>query len=103
MNSAAESPSFQDFSSDPDALLPIDTAAQLARMPRHFVLICCRHGLVAPHHDPADGGYYFNRHAVRALQRIEYLRTVCEVNLTGIELIMKLMADVEELRVLARR
>jgi DNA-binding transcriptional MerR regulator len=103
MNSDSASSSLPDFSSDPEALLPIDTAAQLARMPRHFVLICCQHGLVAPHHDPAEGGYYFNRHAVRALQRIEYLRSVCGVNLTGIELIMKLMADVEELRALARR
>lgn len=103
MNSAAESSSSSDFFADPEALLPIDTAAQLARMPRHFVLICCQHGLVAPHHDPAEGGYYFNRHAVRALQRIEYLRTNCGVNLAGIEMIMKLMADVEELRATVRR
>lgn len=103
MNAPSASYSLQVFASDPDALLPLDAAAHLARMPRHTVLICCRRGLVTPRHDPAGDGFYFDRGAIRALQRIKHLRSACGVNLTGIELILKLMADVEELRALARR
>ncbi|AHF93237.1 MerR family transcriptional regulator [Opitutaceae bacterium TAV5] len=83
-------------------MFPIDTAARLARMSRHSVLVCCRRGLVTPRLDPVYGGFYFDRDAIRTLQRIEYLRTACGVNLAGIEIILKLMADVEELRALAR-
>lgn len=103
MNTAPASYSVQVFAPDPDALHPLDAAAQLARMPRHLVLVCCRRGLVTPQHDPSVGGFYFDRHAIRTLQRIEYLRTSCGVNLAGAELILKLMADLAEMRALARR
>lgn len=99
----AESYTLQVFATEPDAVFPIDTAAHLARMPRHVVLVCCRRGLVTPQIDPEYGGFYFSQDAVRTLQRIEYLRTACGVNLSGIEIILKLMTDVEELRALARR
>lgn len=103
MNTETESYTLQVFAPEPSALFPIDTAAHLARMPRHIVLVCCRRGLVAPHLDPDYGGLYFDQDAVRTLQRIEYLRKSCGVNLAGIEIILKLMADMEELRVVARR
>jgi len=103
MKTVSSSSSLQVFAPEPDALFPIDTAAHLARMPRHTVLLCCRRGLVAPCHDPLSGGFYFNRDAIRTLQRIEYLRTSCGVSLAGIELILRLMEDVAELRALARR
>lgn len=103
MNLATDSYTLQLFAPQPDALFPIDTAAQLARMPRHIVLVCCRRLLVTPHVDPNYGGFYFDQDAVRTLQRIEYLRTSCGVNFTGIEIILKLMTDVEELRAIAQR
>ncbi len=103
MNSATESFAMQVFAPASDALFPIDTAAHLAGLPRHVVLVCCRRGMVTPFRDPNYGGFYFDLDAIRTLQRIQYLRTACGVNLTGIELILKLMAEVEELRALTRR
>jgi DNA-binding transcriptional MerR regulator len=103
MNLVTDSYSLQLFAPQPGALFPIATAAQLAHMPRHIVLVCCRRGLVTPHLDPEYGGLYFDHDALRTLQRIEYLRTSCAVNLPGIEIILKLMTDVEQLRALAGR
>lgn len=103
MKAETESYTLQIFTPEPDALFPIDAAALLARMPRHVVLVCCRRGLVAPHIDPDYGGFYFDQDAIRTLQRIEYLRTACGVNFAGIEIILQLMTDVEELRALAHR
>jgi len=102
MTTEIESYTVQVFTPAPDALFPIDVAAHLAQVSRHRVLVYCRRGLVAVHHDPVHGGFYFDQDAVRTLQRIEYLHIVCGVNLAGIELILKLMADVAELRALTR-
>lgn len=98
MTVETESYALQIFSPGSDALFPIDVAARLARMPRHRVLVCCRRGLVSPSRDPVDSGFHFDRDAIRTLQRIEYLHTACGVNFAGIEIILKLMADVHELR-----
>jgi DNA-binding transcriptional MerR regulator len=86
------------FAPDPEALYSIDVAAHLARMPRHVVLVCCRRGLITPQLDPNYGGFYFDPDAIRMLQRIEYLRSACGVNFAGIQLILHLMTEVEQLR-----
>lgn len=103
MNTAIESYSLQVFAPASDALFPIDTAAHLAGTTRHLVLVCCRRSLVTPHRDPNYGGLYFDLEAIRTLQRIEHLHTLCGINLTGIGIILKLMADIEELRAPTRR
>jgi DNA-binding transcriptional MerR regulator len=64
-------------------------------MPRHTILVYCKHGLVSPVVDPACGGYYFNDEAIRLLRRIHYLRTACGINFAGIKMILNLMNDVE--------
>src|SRR4051812_1408790 len=86
------------FAPQPDALYPLEVAAQFAGMPRHFVLVCCRRGLVSPQIDPDYGGLYFGHDAIRALQQIEYLRSTCGVNFAGIEIIRELMTEIRELR-----
>lgn len=90
--------SVQPFGLDAAALYPIDTAARLAGMPRHLVLVCCKNGFVTPRLDPKLDGYWFDAGAVRQLQRIEYLRSECGVNFTGIRIILDLMDEVERLR-----
>jgi DNA-binding transcriptional MerR regulator len=100
MNTETDSLSYtvQVFAPDREALYPIDVAAHLARMPKHIVLVCCRRGLVTPQIDPEYGGLYFDQDAIRTLQRIEYLRGTCGVNLAGIGIILELMKEVMELR-----
>jgi len=70
----------------------------MAHMPRRLIAIYCKHGLVSPVVDPACGGFYFNDEAIRILRRIDYLRSICGINLVGIKMILHLMKNVEDLR-----
>ena len=67
-------------------------------MPRRLIAVYYKHGLVSPVVDPDCGGFYFNDEGIRALRRIEYLRTTCGLNLGGIKMILDLMNEVERLR-----
>src|SRR4051794_26418695 len=73
MNMFAEIPvhSLQPFAPDPDEAYPIDTIAHLADVPRHLVLLCCRHNLIAPEVAPESGGYRFTADAIRMLRRAD--------------------------------
>jgi DNA-binding transcriptional MerR regulator len=88
----------QPFEPDPQTAYTIEATAYLVDVPRHTILVYCKHGLVSPVVDPACGGYYFNDEAIRALRRVEYLRTACGVNLAGIKMILDLMNKVERLQ-----
>jgi hypothetical protein len=88
----------QPFVPDPSAIVPLDTAAHLARVSRHFVLVCCKRGFVTPSIDPDYGGYFFDAAAVRTLQSITFLHGKCGINLTGIRIILQLMDEIGRLR-----
>ena len=88
----------QRFTLDPHVAYSIDDAAHLARVPRHLILVCCKHGLISPHIDPGSGRYSFDVIGIRTLQRIGYLHADCGVNLTGIRIIIGLMDEVERLK-----
>jgi hypothetical protein len=100
MRAYAEIPveSLQRFTPKPDAIYPIDTIAHLAGVPRHTVLLCCRHHLIAPREDPEYGGYRFEVGTIQMLQRVDYLYRDCGINFTGIRIIVGLMEEVERLR-----
>jgi DNA-binding transcriptional MerR regulator len=85
------------FEPDPRAAYTIEMTAHLVDVPRHTILLYCKHGLVSPVVDPACGGYFFNDEAIRVLRRVECLRTSCGVNLPGIKIILELMNKVERL------
>ncbi len=86
------------FEPDSHAVYTIETAAHLVHLPRRMILVYCKHGLISPVVDLECGGYYFNDEAIRNLRRIEYLRTVCGINLVGIKMILRLMNEAERLR-----
>jgi DNA-binding transcriptional MerR regulator len=88
----------QRFTPPPDATYSIDVAAHLAQIPRHLILVCVKHGLVEPLHDPEYGGYYFDAEAIRTLQRVAYLHGQCGVNIAGIRMILGLVDEVQRLR-----
>lgn len=96
MNAEIDSYTVQVFTPDPETLYSIEVAAQMARMPRHVVLVCCRRGLVAPHIDPNYGALSFDLDTIRTLQRIEYLRSARGVNFAGIEIILQLLGRDQE-------
>lgn len=90
--------SLQHFTPDPEAVYPIDTIAHLADVPRHTVLLCCRHRLITPAVDPDYGGYSFSASAIQTLQRVNYLYRDCGINFAGIRIILGLMEEMERLR-----
>jgi DNA-binding transcriptional MerR regulator len=98
MNSLIAIHALQPFALDQEAVYTLDEAAHLSNLPRHFVVVCWKHGLIAPRVDSAYGGLFFDYAAIRMLQRIGYLHGDCGVNLTGIKIIIELMDEVERLR-----
>ncbi len=86
------------FEPDPQTVYTIEATAHFVDVPRRTVLVYCKLGLVSPVVDPGCGGYYFNDEAIRLLRRIEYLRHVCGINLSGIKMILDLVNEVERLR-----
>jgi DNA-binding transcriptional MerR regulator len=86
------------FEPDPRTVYTIEGTARLADVSIHSILVYCKHGLVSPVGDPECGGYYFNDEAIRVLRRIEYLRTVCGINLAGIKMTLDLIEQVERLQ-----
>jgi hypothetical protein len=88
----------QPFTPHEGVLYNLDEAAHLARLPRHFVVVCWKHGLISPQVDSTYGGLFFDLASVRGLQRIGYLHGECGINLTGIKIILELMEKIERLR-----
>lgn len=88
----------QRFTPQPDAIYPIDTIAHLAGVPRHTVLLCCRHHIIAPYQDPEYGAYLFDVGVIKTLQRVDYLHRECGINFTGVRIILGLMEEVEQMR-----
>ena len=88
----------QVFEPEAHTVYTIELAAQLAQVPRRLIVLYYKHGLVSPVRDPAGCGWYFDDEAIRVVRRIEYLRSVCGLNLAGIKLVMTLMDEVERLR-----
>jgi DNA-binding transcriptional MerR regulator len=76
----------------------IEMAAQLSHVSRRMIAVYYQHGLVSPVMDPASSGWFFNDDGIRRLRRIEYLREVCGMNLSAMEMILGLLDEVEELR-----
>ena len=88
----------QRFEPRPDVVYTLETAAHLAQVTRRAILVYYKHGLISPAMDPQEAGYCFNNEAIRALQRIEFMRNDCGINLRGTRIIMTLMDEVERLQ-----
>jgi len=90
------------FEPDPEAVYTLEVAERLAHVPRRLIAIYYKHGLVSTVADPAQVGFLFNDEAIRMLRRIEYLHSVCGINLVGVKMIINLMHETDRLRCEAR-
>ena len=86
------------FEPPAEAVYTIEATSRIVDVPRRTILVYCKHQLVTPAIDATDHGYYFDRDAIRALRRIEALRSVCGEDLAGIRIILELTAALERLR-----
>jgi DNA-binding transcriptional MerR regulator len=86
------------FDPPPDAVYTIEATSHLVNVSRRTILIYCKHRLLSPATVTSDHGYYFDGDAIRALRRIEALRTVRGDDLAGIKIILDLTAALERLQ-----
>ena len=86
------------FDPPPDAVYTIEATSHLVNVSRRTILMYCKHRLLSPATVTSDHGYYFDGDAIRALRRIEALRTVCGDDLAGIKIILDLTAALERLQ-----
>jgi DNA-binding transcriptional MerR regulator len=105
--SPTRSREIQLFEPPPDAVYTIEATSRLVNVPRRAILVYCKHHLLLPASVTADHGYYFDGDAIRALRRIEVLRTICGNDFPGIKIILDLTAALErlqsDLRLLSRK
>src|ERR1700737_1512344 len=80
------------------ATYTIEAVANLAQAPGPLFVLFYKHGLVVPTSNFPDGGWYFDDQAIHVLRRIEYLRTMCGMNLAGIKAILGLRQEGERCR-----
>ena len=99
-NEMVEAPArvLQLFDPPADTVYTIETAAQLAGVPRRSILIYCKHRLLSPLIDAGVEGYSFDGDGIRSLRRIEALRTVCGDDFAGIRIILDLTKELERLQ-----
>ena len=86
------------FEPTPGTVYSIDTVADLVSVSRRTILHYCQHGLISPAVDPNEEGFVFNDDAIRLLRRIEQLRVVCGDNLAGVQLILEMSRQIEQLQ-----
>ena len=86
------------FAPSANLVYAIGEVERLTRVPQRRILSYCKQGLVSPVEETEPGGIYFDGDAIRALRRIENLRSDFGINLGGIKLIFDLANEVERLR-----
>ncbi len=82
------------YEPDADATYQLEIVAQLTGISSQTILHYQEIGLIQPHGDSDE----FNDDALLTLSRIEHLRSICEMNLAGIRLMLDLMKKVEQLQ-----
>lgn len=76
----------------------IEEASQIVNVTRRTIAIYYKHGLISPYIDPENEIWWFDEEAILRLKRIEQLRSVYNLNLQTLKLIVQLMNEVERLR-----
>src|SRR6266436_8669380 len=95
MGKSPENQALRIFEPDPDAAYSIEFTERLTQIPRRTIAVYVKHRLVSPMVEQG-GGMFFDEEAIRVLRRVEQLRTSYGVNLPGIKMIMRLLAELEE-------
>lgn len=85
-----------------DAIYTIEATAHLLGLPRRTIVVYCRHRLLSPIVSALDRCFFFDRDGIRALRRIEALRTICGDDFAGIKLILDLTEELERLQTRVR-
>ncbi len=83
---------------NPDALYTLELVAQLTGVSSQTILRYQEQGLISGVADGESGACQFNEDALRALRRIEHLRTHFQLNQAGLKLALCLLDEIEALQ-----
>ena len=83
---------------DPDAVYTLDIVAELTGCSSQTILHYREQGLVASLPESHAEVLQFDDEALRRLRRIEHLRSTCEMNISGLKLVLGLLDEIERLR-----
>jgi len=85
---------------DPDTTATYNLAvvAELTGISSHLILRYQEQGLIVPVPNSPPAQPQFDDQALRALRRIDYLRSRCEMNESGLRLLLQLLDEVDRLR-----
>ena len=86
------------FEPDTDATYALEVIVELTGVSSQTILYYREQGLISPVTDRESGADYFNDEALRTLRRLEHLRTYCEMNVSGLKLVLSLLQELERLR-----
>ena len=78
------------YDADEQATYTLEAVAEITGVSSQTILNYQEHGLLQPS--------VFDDEAVHTLRRIDYLRSTCEANLSGLKLILDLLGQVEQLQ-----
>jgi DNA-binding transcriptional MerR regulator len=94
-SSAVELPIFDE---ETDLFYSIDVIAELSGVDPQTILHYQAQGFIRPTTPAAKDDALFDAECLRQLRRIQHLRATCEVNDTGLKLILDLLYETECLR-----
>jgi len=86
------------YESDVQAVYTLEVVAELTGVSSSRIVHYQEHGWIAPCPDSLPNDPRFDDKAIHALRRIDYLRTTCGVNESGLKLLLGLLDEVERLR-----
>jgi MerR family transcriptional regulator/heat shock protein HspR len=76
----------------------LDIVAALTGVSSQTIVHYREEGLISALPESAPESPCFDDEALRTLRRIEHLRSSCEVNLSGLKLILRLLDEIDQLR-----
>jgi len=94
----ADSAALPLYEPDAGSTYTLEVMTRLTGVASETILRYHEHGLIAPVDSGVSGETCFDADALRTLRRIEHLRRRCEVNVSGLKLVLGLMDEVERLR-----
>lgn len=86
------------YDAETDTHYSIDVIAEMAGVDAQTVIRYQERGFIRPVSNETSAPALFDAEGLRQLRRIEHLRATCEVNDTGLKLILDLLHELECLR-----
>ena len=86
------------YGKDNDDFYTLDVFAELAGVETRTVLLYQQKGFIQPVRRDRGNSWVFDTECLLKVRRIEHLRAACEMNDTGLDLLLSLLREVEQLR-----